>query len=144
MDETTVDELRRALNGLTAKKGGAGAWGALPSLARLSERDMELDIDLDASRAIGAPLVIARPGPAPAPALDALTPRQREVARLIADGRSNAQIAHVLGISIATTKDHVHAILTRLGLARRHQIIAAFHAGTLAGEATNEHPSEDG
>lgn len=143
MDESTFDELRRALDGLATKKGGTGAWAALPSLARLSERDMALDIDLAASEAIGAPLVIARPGPARAD-LSALTVRQRDVAGLIADGLSNAQIAKRLGISIATTKDHVHAILTRLGLARRHQIIALVHGGRLEGRGRNEHPSEDG
>lgn len=48
-----------------------------------------------------------------------LTPRQREVLGEIGKGRSNQEIAHVLGISIATVKLHVNAILQTLGVRNR-------------------------
>lgn len=47
-----------------------------------------------------------------------ITPRQREVAALVAQGCSNADIAEKLCISIVTAKRHVYALLTRLGLNR--------------------------
>ena len=48
-----------------------------------------------------------------------LTPRQREVLQEIGKGRSNQEIARVLGISIATVKLHVNAILQALGVRNR-------------------------
>ena len=51
-----------------------------------------------------------------------LTPREREIAALIADGLSNKQIARRLSIEPATVKNHVHNILRKLGVSRRDQI----------------------
>ncbi len=48
-----------------------------------------------------------------------LTPRQKEVLAEIGKGRSNQEIARVLGISIATVKLHVNAILQTLGVRNR-------------------------
>lgn len=48
-----------------------------------------------------------------------LTRRQREVLQEIGKGRSNQEIARVLGISIATVKLHVNAILQALGVRNR-------------------------
>ncbi|MCP4385058.1 MAG: response regulator transcription factor, partial [Hyphomicrobiales bacterium] len=50
--------------------------------------------------------------------------RQRQVATCLARGLSNKQIARELRISLGTTKDHVHAILTRFGIDRRGKIAA--------------------
>ena len=48
-----------------------------------------------------------------------LTPRQREVLQELGKGRSNQEIARVLGISVATVKLHVNAILQSLGVRNR-------------------------
>ena len=48
-----------------------------------------------------------------------LTPRQREVLIELGKGRSNQEIASVLGISVATVKLHVNAILQALGVRNR-------------------------
>lgn len=48
-----------------------------------------------------------------------LTPRQREVLGELGRGRSNQEIARVLGISVATVKLHVNAILQALGVRNR-------------------------
>jgi DNA-binding NarL/FixJ family response regulator len=48
--------------------------------------------------------------------LDALTPREREVLGLMAEGRSNAGIAHQLWLAEGTVEKHVHRILTKLPL----------------------------
>ncbi len=49
--------------------------------------------------------------------LDALTPREREVLGLMAEGRSNAGIAQVLVVSEGAVEKHISSIFSRLGLA---------------------------
>jgi DNA-binding NarL/FixJ family response regulator len=53
---------------------------------------------------------------------DRLTERQDRIARLVAEGLSNKQIARELSISPATVKNHVHAILGKFDLPRRSAI----------------------
>ena len=48
--------------------------------------------------------------------LDALSPREREVLALMAEGRSNAGIAHRLWVSEGTVEKHVRSILAKLRL----------------------------
>ena len=67
-----------------------------------------------------------RTAAAPAPPQGGLTPREREVAELIARGRSNKLIALELGIAEKTVKTHVGNILGKLGLSDRTQ--AALYA----------------
>lgn len=51
-----------------------------------------------------------------------LTTREDEIARMVASGLSNKQIARELSISPATVKNHVHAILGKFDLPRRSAI----------------------
>jgi DNA-binding NarL/FixJ family response regulator len=53
-----------------------------------------------------------------------LTKRECEVARLLALGYSNAQIADELVITTGTTANHVAHILSKLGVANRAQVVA--------------------
>jgi DNA-binding NarL/FixJ family response regulator len=57
----------------------------------------------------------------PRPASADLTPREREVLELVAQGASNRQIAAMLVVSERTARTHVSAILGKLGLASRTQ-----------------------
>jgi len=65
--------------------------------------------------------------------LDQLTDREREILTLIAQGRSNAELARQLYLSEATVKTHVSAILRKLAVRDRVQaVIAAYEAGLVS------------
>jgi DNA-binding NarL/FixJ family response regulator len=59
--------------------------------------------------------------------LGRLTDREREVAEAIGRGRSNAEIAEELFMSVATVKAHVTRLLTKLEVANRVQIALLAH-----------------
>ena len=54
-----------------------------------------------------------------------LTPREREVAQLVADGLTNAELAKRLYISPRTAAVHVSNILRKLGVASRTDVAGA-------------------
>jgi two-component system nitrate/nitrite response regulator NarL len=75
----------------------------------------------------------APPAAGSAGPLDELSPREREIARLIAQGQSNKHIARTLGIAETTVKIHVQHLLRKLGLESRVQVAAlAARADTVA------------
>jgi DNA-binding NarL/FixJ family response regulator len=70
------------------------------------------------------------PRPTPPKAFDELTTREQEVFRLIAAGRSNAEIGQELYISDTTVKTHVTHILQKLNLRDRVQaVVLAYQTG---------------
>jgi DNA-binding CsgD family transcriptional regulator len=60
--------------------------------------------------------------PGHAPAVAGLTPREAEVAQLVAIGATNAEIARALSVSLATVKTHLTQIYAKLGLRSRTQL----------------------
>jgi DNA-binding NarL/FixJ family response regulator len=64
--------------------------------------------------------------------LDRLTDREREVAVAIGQGKSNADIAAELYMSVATVKAHVSRLLTKLELGNRVQIALLAHDAGVA------------
>ncbi|MEU3778804.1 response regulator transcription factor [Streptomyces sp. NPDC032472] len=67
---------------------------------------------------------------APAPTLDALTGREREVLTLTGKGLSNQEIAGRLYISEATVKTHLNRAMGKLGLGSRAQaVVVAYETG---------------
>lgn len=55
-----------------------------------------------------------------------LTDRQAEILHWVAQGKSNGEIAQILGLSEHTAKNHLKQVLQRLGTANRHQAAKVF------------------
>jgi DNA-binding NarL/FixJ family response regulator len=91
----------------------AAAWSAGRALALSAALD-------EAVRAAAATAASSSPaGSAGAGAPFPLTPRELEVLRLVAAGRSNREIAEALFVSLPTVKVHVRGVLGKLGVASR-------------------------
>jgi predicted ATPase/DNA-binding CsgD family transcriptional regulator len=71
-----------------------------------------------------------------------LTKRELEVARLVAEGLTNKQIAHQLVIAQRTAESHVEHILSKLGLTTRTQIASWMHTRQSSGGAPTLRPGE--
>jgi DNA-binding CsgD family transcriptional regulator/tetratricopeptide (TPR) repeat protein len=95
----------------------AGRFAAAPMRAEVATLARLGRIDLAA-----APPTPPEPDPA------GLTPREREVIRLLSDGLSNAEIARTLYISEKTASVHVSNILRKLGITSRLQAATAAHS----------------
>lgn len=82
----------------------------------------------DRARRAGASVLESIAAASPTPSVHAgspiLTARELEVARLVATGATNRQIAAQLSISPKTVSAHVEHILTKLDAARRAEIAA--------------------
>lgn len=98
------------------------AFGATACLAKSTEaRDVLHAIHL-ASRG----LTVLPPATLDGPPLgqEILTPREADVLELLQGGRSNAEIAHTLQVSIETVRTHVRRIYRKLGVANRRELWA--------------------
>jgi DNA-binding NarL/FixJ family response regulator len=70
--------------------------------------------------------------PSPAPGLDELTAREREVLGLVASGLSNEDIAQRIYVSQSTVKTHVARAMAKLGARDRAQLVViAYESGLI-------------
>jgi DNA-binding NarL/FixJ family response regulator len=75
-----------------------------------------------------------RPAPQHDKRLDRLTDREREVLRLLATGKSNAELASELHLGEGTVKTHISHLLSKLGLRDRVQaVVFAYEHGLVEG-----------
>ena len=99
------------------------AVGATACLSKSSEaRDVLHAIHL-ASRGLHV-LPASDPADHPPPGPDVLTHREAEVMELLRSGRSNAEIAHILNVSIETVRTHARRIYRKLGVKTRRELRA--------------------
>lgn len=128
MDDAALERLTRALAMVRpAQQPGATLASLATELAevsRLLPTGLGLTIDFRAAETLGHPLIVVRPSRELDPCFTELTPRERQVAGLVASGLRNRDIAVALGISVATVKDHVHRILAKSGLDGRAAVAA--------------------
>jgi DNA-binding NarL/FixJ family response regulator len=97
---------RRGAVGYLLKDRVAEIADFLDALHRVATGGTVLDPEVVAQ-------LVTRRGPVP---LDALTPREREVLALMAEGRSNTAIARCLVVTDGAVEKHVKNIFTKLGL----------------------------
>jgi DNA-binding NarL/FixJ family response regulator len=92
------------------------------------------------TRSVIEEFVRRSPTPAPpAPRLEELTEREREVLGLLAHGLSNAEIAERLVVSSGTVKTHVAHVLSKLALRDRVQaVILAYETGVVTAGQTDK------
>src|SRR4051794_9320311 len=129
-DASIAGALRAGARGYLTKDAGRAELAAAVRAAASGQATF--------AREVGERLVAgfaATPAPAPdaagAPAADvlrerfpALTAREAEVLALIAEGRSNAEIAASLYVGVSTVKSHINALFAKLEVRDRAQAIA--------------------
>lgn len=90
-------------------------------------------LDPAVTRAVIGGYLAAEAEATAAEAVEALTPREREVLALLGEGLANPQIAERMGLAPSTVKDHVRAVLGKLGgLNRVQAAIVADRAGLVS------------
>ncbi len=124
----------RAAAGAGDREGAAVRLrAAYPIALALSAQPLATEIEALARR-IGASLDgESASASVSAPQMPLLTPREQEVLRLVAQGRSNRDIAAELFISAKTVSVHVSNILSKLGVSTRGEAAAAAHRLALIG-----------
>jgi DNA-binding CsgD family transcriptional regulator len=80
------------------------------------DADPLLDVTVDGVRCA---LTLVHPSRA-----DMLSPREREIARMVANGCTNKMIASVLDISLWTVSTHLRRIFAKLGVSTRAAMVA--------------------
>ncbi len=123
-EEPTV--IRRAIefgaSGFIPKSMNVDAIGSAIEAVLAGDAWTPPDIDLSAAEDKETADLVRR--------LGTLTPQQIRVLMMLSEGLLNKQIAYELGVSEATVKAHVSAILDKLGVDRRTQaVIAASRIG---------------
>jgi DNA-binding CsgD family transcriptional regulator len=63
----------------------------------------------------------------PAKGMEQLTPREREILILLAQGCYYREIGETLGISTSTVRAHLHSVYKKLGVNSRAQAVIKFH-----------------
>ncbi len=118
-DEYVYAALRGGACGFLLKRAGPGLLAQAVRAAVAGESLISPSITVRLLQHLAAP-----PAPPRRPVPSILSPREAEVAQLIARGRANRDIADELFVSVGTVKTHVANIQAKLGTANRVGIAA--------------------
>jgi DNA-binding NarL/FixJ family response regulator len=121
-DRDLAADLLRQGHATATALGAAPLRRELERLARLARVELTGDRPAGDDASDGGPAA-----PAAAVASLGLTARELEVLALVAEGRSNRQVADALFISAKTASVHVSNILAKLGVASRVEAAAVAH-----------------
>ncbi|NRQ37041.1 response regulator transcription factor [Nonomuraea sp. NN258] len=123
-DESVFDALRAGARGYLTKDTDAESLAQAVTVVAAGQAQFAPQVQRVLAEAMAD-------SPRPANALpDGLTQREAEVLRLIADGRSNSEIATSLCISEATVKTHINNLFAKAGVRDRAQAVTyAFRHG---------------
>jgi DNA-binding NarL/FixJ family response regulator len=112
--------LQAGVSGYLLKKS---AGKELASAIRAASRGgLVLDPEV-AKEALREPAPASGPGAGGSSRYDALTDREKQVLKLVAEGRSNKEVAELLDISVKTAMSHREHIMEKLGLHSRTELI---------------------
>ena len=129
LDEYVYEALRAGASGFLLKDATAEELVAAVRTLAAGDAILAPSVTRRVIEAFGA---APRSDPAAAERLRALSAREVEVLRLLARGRSNAEIARELFVSDATAKTHVSNVLAKLRLRDRVQaVIFAYESGLM-------------
>jgi len=104
----------------------AGADGYLLKTNKISDIAGKLRVMMDGTGVLGAE-VLRKLTPTENPALETLTPRERDIARLVARGLTNKEIAGELFLSEGTVRNNIVAIMEKLDVTNRTQLGLAYY-----------------
>jgi DNA-binding NarL/FixJ family response regulator len=96
--------------GYLLKERVGDVGGFIDAIERVADGGTALD------REVVAELVRDRLGQADEGGLESLTPREREVLSLMAEGRTNTAIARSLGVKVGAVEKHISGVFAKLGL----------------------------
>jgi DNA-binding NarL/FixJ family response regulator len=112
------------------------AGGDLDRARRLASASLEEAQNLGMRPFVERASALLRELPHRRPRSEQLTPREVEVARLVAEGLTNREVATRLFLSVRTVDVHVDHILTKLGYRNRTQLVGWVYEQGLRPEDT--------
>ncbi len=135
LDEYVYDALRAGASGFLLKD--VPAYQLATAVRTVGEGDALLSPSI--TRRLIEQFATSRAPAEPAPGIDELTPRELEVFRLLATGKTNREIAAELIVGETTIKTHVTRILMKLALRDRVQaVVLAYETGIVTpGQTTS-------
>lgn len=134
LDEYVFDALRSGASGFLLKDGAAEELIAAIRLVAAGEALLSPAVT---RRVIESFAKLPSPDAGMTASLGELTERETEVLTLLAQGRTNAEIAEHLIVSQATAKTHVSNVLGKLGVRDRVQaVIFAYESGLVSPEGS--------
>lgn len=123
--------LKAGVSGYVLKNAaGADLLAAIRAVVR-GGLVLDPEIAREAVQEAGAPAIADAPD-----AYDGLTDREKQVLKLVAEGRSNKEVAELLGISVKTAMSHREHVMLKLHLHNRTELIRfALRSGVIRADA---------